>query len=740
MHEDSLFHTTLKRLLVIVVLLSIGHTSYAQNLTDGWRYLASMEKPQDASIFGTGAWKSASLPIEVDFEATQGRSWWFSKEISQAHTPDATHRYLFLGAASALMEVYFNDSLVFKNGRESPELLYRFGQQVWAFVPEGLWRENQSNYLLIRLYREGGSAILPVFHWGDELTLTEVDGLVNFLNIDLYGVFAFINFFIFLFFLLQYFYNLKERQTLLLALSNLFFGFFFLRFAYTLDYLPFHLTFNFCQASSALAIGFLTWFFIENFKVFDKLWLKLLIMANSLFFFVYILLAPTVAAGEPRLFLSLIPDQLEIFLILTISIIALKKSRQKEIWITLIGTLWGVGWATHDMIAEFLNLDILVWMQGIGTFGFNFSVFVLIAVRNIKTQKALAASEGAMRQQELRLKENLGAIAEMTLEVVGISHELNQAIIESSATAASIRTETDTIQQSLSQEYVAASGAQKSVKNLSRAVGQIQMQVMAQEKRVKTTFDAIAKMLEELESSSDKLGRTSEFTRKLDSLVREAQSSVLSSREAMDNIRTLSQTINDIVRAVTDLAEQTNLLSMNAAIEAAHAGETGKGFAVVANEIQRLASGSAERSQEINGRIGEIQGSIEQGSEVSEATEVILEKITKDSKEAMDQVESLYEISQNQKSSSLTIRGELRSLSEASEDIRVQADNQNQSTQSLERDMEDLVGELASIKESAGKIGGQIESFIGTSHRIAGIHKLNLELISRLQSLASKQS
>ncbi|MEM8987925.1 MAG: nitrate- and nitrite sensing domain-containing protein [Pseudomonadota bacterium] len=152
------------------------------------------------------------------------------------------------------------------------------------------------------------------------------------------------------------------------------------------------------------------------------------------------------------------------------------------------------------------------------------------------------------------------------------------------------------------------------------------------EKEVGALAEQVATAIEDLQGTSQTLSRTAEqsdakaasvaaATEEMDASIREIASQIAKSDEmsalATRNAETTRQTIaglaeradavGDIVQLITDIAEQTNLLALNATIEAARAGEAGKGFAVVASEVKNLANQTARATEDISAQTEELQ-------------------------------------------------------------------------------------------------------------------------------------
>lgn len=176
---------------------------------------------------------------------------------------------------------------------------------------------------------------------------------------------------------------------------------------------------------------------------------------------------------------------------------------------------------------------------------------------------------------------------------------------------------------------------------------------------------------------------------------------VLESSKKVEEMGERSNKIGAIVETIDDIASQTNLLALNAAIEAARAGEQGKGFAVVADEVRKLAERSSVATKEIGSLINEIQKTVQEAVVVSTSAaqeiniasvdlmesieavanvvkenEIITDKLAESSNEVMKAIENIAAVSEESSAA-------VEEVSASTEEMTAQVEEVNASAQSL---------------------------------------------------------
>jgi methyl-accepting chemotaxis protein len=166
-----------------------------------------------------------------------------------------------------------------------------------------------------------------------------------------------------------------------------------------------------------------------------------------------------------------------------------------------------------------------------------------------------------------------------------------------------------TIVANVSASAVQLEAAARTLTRTAETTQSLSSQAAGASEQASSNMQSVASATEELSASVDEIGRQVQESNRI------AEAAVQQAEQTDGRIGKLSraaQEIGDVVKLITAIAEQTNLLALNATIEAARAGEAGRGFAVVASEVKSLASQTAKATDEISSHIAGMQGATQE--------------------------------------------------------------------------------------------------------------------------------
>ena len=226
---------------------------------------------------------------------------------------------------------------------------------------------------------------------------------------------------------------------------------------------------------------------------------------------------------------------------------------------------------------------------------------------------------GVLQQSLRRMAENLRELLRQTQEGIGMLGTSASEILATTTqiasgaaeTATGVSETTTTVEEVKQTAQVASQKARSVLEGAQRAV-QISQ---TGRKSVEETLGGMSRIREQMELIAGSIVRMSEQ----------------------------SQAIGEIIATVNDLAEQSNLLAVNAAIEAAKAGEQGKGFAVVAQEVKSLAEQSKQATTQVRGILGDVQKATSSAVMATEQGSKVVEAGVKQSQEVSEAIRQLSE-------------------------------------------------------------------------------------------------
>ncbi|OMP67340.1 methyl-accepting chemotaxis protein [Domibacillus epiphyticus] len=345
-------------------------------------------------------------------------------------------------------------------------------------------------------------------------------------------------------------------------------------------------------------------------------------------------------------------------------------------------------------------------------------------------QAAKQIADGNLSISDIEVK-NKDEIGEMAKAFNRMKKDLQELIRKLGESADQIAASSQQLSASSEQSMQAASQVTETVQDISTAAEDQINSMEDNKKGMEESSAGLQRIAESAstvsESSTEVLGEAEQGNEIIEKTIHQMEGITVSVQDVSAVIKDLgenSKEIGNITAVIKQIADQTNLLALNAAIEAARAGEHGKGFAVVADEVRKLAEQSQQSSKQIESIINTIQENT--GHAVN-----VMEKGTEDVKSGTEIVNQAGQAFRRILNSIQEVTTQVQEVSAATEEISA-------STEQLTGSMDQLTKASAKIATSTQGVAASSEEQLASTQEIAASADSLSKLAQELQKEVSK--
>jgi methyl-accepting chemotaxis protein len=316
-----------------------------------------------------------------------------------------------------------------------------------------------------------------------------------------------------------------------------------------------------------------------------------------------------------------------------------------------------------------------------------------------------------LRMLMVEVKEVIDRTDQVKMSVASSAEETSTAIEQISANLDSIGGQIDILDQNISENVTA-------IEQVTQNIASVDEQIINQSAMVEESTAAITEMIASLGSVNSIAQNKRQTTEALGVVAEEGRSRLEETAKTFKDVVAYINQIQEMAMTISTIASQTNLLSMNAAIEAAHAGDAGRGFAVVAEEIRKLAENAGKSSKTISALIKDITASVRETDENVEQTSEAFQRITK---EVGDTINAFSEIESSV--SELNVGGQ--QILDSSNQINEVTVNIRNGSSEIKHGTQAMLDSSSKIKEVSDRVTtGMAESTTGAREIVRSMQLL----------------
>jgi methyl-accepting chemotaxis protein len=324
----------------------------------------------------------------------------------------------------------------------------------------------------------------------------------------------------------------------------------------------------------------------------------------------------------------------------------------------------------------------------------------LISRIDISENDDFAALHGKLNGFLDELSQLVDNVQKESNRTAGISNELRESMEASRKVLDQMRISMQIVSQEKEQQKEVITSATERVQKMSENSKRVASQVNIQSDALSQSSAAVSQMVANIRSVTQMTERANEYAAVLKNSTSMGTTSLSEAVRTVNEIQSVSTEIQSTMQVIQKIASQTNILSMNAAIEAAHAGSFGTGFAVVASEVRNLASSSAASAKTIQGLIKTMISKVNSGVAAINMAGKSFTSITENINQTTTLISTIANTMEEQSQGATHTLDATKSLQAAVDEIKHIARMQSEATEAMAVSFQDIVASSQKVADA----------------------------------------
>ncbi len=324
------------------------------------------------------------------------------------------------------------------------------------------------------------------------------------------------------------------------------------------------------------------------------------------------------------------------------------------------------------------------------------------------------------------------AVIKESVVMKDVARDLNEDMTETASAVNEISANVNSIKGEIINQSAGVEQTNTTMKNISENITRLTENIDRQTLSVKDSSNAIDEMVSNIKSVTDILDKNQQAVNELADSADSGRLVVDKTVTLIEEIESNSEGLMEASNVIQNIASQTNLLAMNAAIEAAHAGDVGKGFAVVADEIRKLAEDSSTQGKRISSALEGLKDLITNVANASKEIQTQFNVIFENTKRVSQQEIVIKQAMDKQTTGSQMVISAMHSITDITNEVKEGAVLMEQSGKEISVEMDKLAAVTAEISGSMNEMTDGIVEINNAMQSINDKTVKNSESINRL--------